>query len=114
MQWIIGIIASLFAVMVGLLGIERRKTRKEKEAKQEAQAEVSRLKVSGDIQQKAYVIKDDLTEKKQDVETEKTEVEKEVEAIQGEANELSEDVKKLAAKQSRRSRARADRRVSDD
>ena len=97
---------SLF-ILLSLLGIEKRKTKKENTARKKAETEVQRLTVVSKVQKQTDQVKDELAGKKKDLSREKDEVEKEIEDIpQEEVHELSPEIKKLAAAQYHRTHSR--------
>ena len=109
-QWIVG---GAFALILLLLGIEKGKTKKERKAKEKAEGERDTLQVIANVQQQADKIKDDLVLKQKGNEEDLEEVIQSIDEIPEEKEEeLSENVKKLAADQSARMRDRAGR-VSD-
>lgn len=104
LTWLIGGVITLFGIYVAYL--KRRAT------KAEGQTEKVQEELEGEyIKNKIYFstnkIKDDLAQDKATLRAEKEEVVQSVSKIEGE--ELSEDVKKLAAEQSARAAARAKR-----
>lgn len=60
MNIIIGIAGTLFALLLWLLGIERKKVSKERTAKEDAESERDRLRIRFSLEQKAGRIKDTL------------------------------------------------------
>lgn len=79
MNIIIGIAGALFALLLGLLGIERKKGSKERSAKEEAESERDRLRIQFSLEQEAGRIKDKLRLKQKGNEAELEEV---VQAVQ--------------------------------
>jgi len=107
MEYLIGIISALFAILLGLLGWEKRKTKKERSAREIAEAEVQQLTSVTKIMKQADQVKDDLENKTKALYQKKGESEKEIDEISEEKkHELSDDVKKLAAMQYHRSHTR--------
>ena len=114
MEFIIGVISALFAVLLGLIGLEKRKTKKENAAREKAETEVQRLTVVTNVQKQADQVKDELAGKKQDLAQKKAEVEEEIEEIpQEEMHELSPEIKKLATAQYHRTHSRYERVLDD-
>lgn len=109
-QWIIG---GAFAFVLLMFGIEKRKTKKATKRAEKAEGERDTLQVIANVQQQADKIKDDLVVKQRGNDEDLKEVIQSIEEIpEEEEEELSEDIKKLAADQSARMRDRAGR-VSD-
>ncbi|PKL21746.1 MAG: hypothetical protein CVV48_06495 [Spirochaetae bacterium HGW-Spirochaetae-4] len=79
MNIIIGIAGALFALLLGLLGIERKKVSKERTAKEEAESERDTLRIRFSLEQEAGRIKDTLHLKQKGNEAELEEV---VQAVQ--------------------------------
>ncbi|MGE0074127.1 MAG: hypothetical protein AB7S52_02785 [Sphaerochaetaceae bacterium] len=82
MNVIIGIATALFALLLGLLGIERRKVSKERTAKEEAESERDRLRIQFSLEQEAGRIKDTLRLKQKGNEVELGTVVKTVQDIE--------------------------------
>lgn len=102
-QWIltagVGLILLLF-------GIEKRKTAKATKRAEQAEDERDQLKVANKVYQDIDKIKDELAEKKAKLAREEKEVIQSISEIPEEKEEeLSDEVKKLAADQSARARA---------
>lgn len=70
MNIIIGIATALFALLLGLLGIERRKVSRERIAKEEAESERDRLQIQFSLEQEAGKIKDTILVKQKGNEAE--------------------------------------------
>lgn len=102
--WLISGIATLFGAYVVYL--KRRVTKAEGQA-EKVQEELEGEYIKNKIYSSTNKIKDDLAQDKATLRAEKEEVVQSVSKIEGE--ELSEDVKKLAAEQSARATARAKR-----
>jgi hypothetical protein len=103
------VFGGLFLVLLSLLGIEKKKAEKERKAREEAEAQRDRLRVMDTINRAADEIKDDLASKQRQVDEKQKGVIKSISDIPPEKEvPLSEDVKKMAADQSARARARAD------
>lgn len=109
-QWIIG---GAFAFVLLLFGIEKSKTKKATKRAEKAEGERDTLQVIANVQHQADKIKDDLVVKQHGNEEDLEEVIQSIDEIPEEEEvPLSDEIKKLAADQSARARARADR-VSD-
>ena len=110
LEVIMAIAGGLFVLLLSLLGIESGKTKRERKAKEKAEAERDTLKVVAKVQQQADKIKDDLVLKQKGNEEDLKEVIQSIEEIPEEKEvPLSEETKKLAADQSARANARANR-----
>lgn len=108
------VLGGLFALLLSLLGIEKVKTKKERKAKEKAEEERDKLKVQTKVQETADQIKDDLAKKKAENRKAEEEVIHDLEEIPEEKEvPLSEEVKKMAADQSARARARAEQLQND-
>ncbi len=113
LEVILAVAGGAFVLLLSLLKIERGKTAKEKKARKVAETERDTLKVKTAVQETVDKIKDDLAGKQKDSGQEREEVIQSIEEIpEKEEVPLSDKVKKLAADQSDRARARA-KRVSD-
>ncbi len=107
MGYIFTFIGVIFVILLLMLRVEKRKTSKERMAREQVEEERDKLKVITTIQKQADEIKDDLVIKKEDNYQDKKEVEVEIEEIPEERKEeLSDEVKKLAADQYKRANAR--------
>ena len=112
-ETILAVAGGVFALLLFLLKIEKSKTAKEKKARKVAETERDTLKVKTAVQETVDKIKDDLVGKQKDSGKAREEVIQSIEEIpEKEEVPLSDKVKKLAADQSDRARARA-KRVSD-
>lgn len=112
-ETILAVAGGAFALLLFLLKIEKGKTAKEKKARKVAETERDTLMVKTAVQETADQIKDDLAGKQKQTSKEKEEVIQSIEEIpEKEEVPLSDKVKKLAADQSDRARARA-KRVPD-
>jgi gas vesicle protein len=113
-ETILAVAGGAFALLLFLLKIEKGKTAKEKKARKVAETERDTLRVKTAVQETADQIKDDLASKQKQTGKEKEEVIKSIGEIPEEKEEeLSEDIKKLAADQSTRARDRAKRLQND-
>ena len=102
-QWTIG---AIFAVLLVLFGIERRKTAKAEKRATKAEDKAAKLEVVIGVQHTANTVKDDLAKDKATLSKEKEEVIQSISDIPEKKEvELSEEVKKLAADQSARADA---------
>lgn len=109
-RWILLAIAAIFG---GGFLFEKAKASKATKRAEKAEGERDTLQVIANVQQQADKIKDDLVVKQHGNDEDLEEVIKSIDEIPEEKEvPLSEDIKKLAADQSARARARADR-VSD-
>ena len=82
MNIIIGIAGTLFALLLWLLGIERKKVSRERTAKEEAESERDRLRIRFSLEQEAGRIKDKLRLKQKGNEAELETVVKTVQDIE--------------------------------
>ncbi|MEA5031998.1 MAG: hypothetical protein VB025_07590 [Sphaerochaeta sp.] len=106
-QWIVG---GAFAFVLILFGLEKGKTKKATKRAEKAEAERDTIKIVSKVQQQADKIKDDLVLKQKGNEEDLKEVIQSIDSIPEEKEvPLSEEIKKLAADQSARARARANR-----
>lgn len=107
MKVLISIIGVVFVFLLSLLKIERKKTSKERLAREKAEKERDELKVITTIQKQADQIKDDLVLLKEKNNRDKKEIEENLQEIpEDEKEELSDEVKKMAADQYFRAHAR--------
>lgn len=105
--WILGALVALFG---GGFLLEQRKAKKAEKAKKEAEAERDKAKLQVKLEQAASQVKDELAVKKAELARESKEVIQSVESIpESKEVELSDEEKQLAADQSARAHARADR-----
>lgn len=102
-QWTIG---AIFAVLLVLFSIERRKTAKAEKRATKAEDKAAKLEVVIGVQHTANTVKDDLAKDKATLSKEKEEVIQSISDIPEKKEvELSEEVKKIAAAQSARANA---------
>ncbi len=99
------IVAGVIMLLLSALGIEKNKTKKERNAKEEAEAERDRLHFVVEVQEEVDKIKDELVAKKEQVANDLVEAEEEIKDAKG--VELSEEVKKAASNQFDRMRDRS-------
>ncbi len=110
-RWILLAIA---AILGGGFLLEKRKTKKVTKRAEKAEEERDTLKVVSSIQHQADKIKDNLVVKQKGNEEDLKEVIQSIDKIPEEKEEeLSEETKELAADQSARARARAERLQND-
>jgi len=110
-QWILLAIAAVFGLA---FGVQKAKATKATKAKEKAEEERDKLKIVNTLQKDADEIKDELAKKKAENQKAKEEVIHDLEEIPEEKEvPLSEDIKKLAADQYDRARARAERLQND-
>lgn len=113
LEVILAVAGGAFVLLLSLLKIERGKTAKEQKARKVAETERDTLRVKTAVQETVDKIKDDLAGKQKDSGKAREEVIQSIEEIpEKEEVPLSDKVKKLAADQSDRARARA-KRVPD-
>ena len=111
LQWILLAIAAVFGLA---FGVQKAKATKATKAKEKAEEERDKLKIVNTLHKDADEIKNDLVKKKAENASNKEEVIHDLEEIPEEKEEeLSEDIKKLAADQYARARARAERLQND-
>ena len=107
MKIIMAIITIIIVGLLTLLRIEKRKTSRERLAREKAEKERDKLKVITTIQKQSDQIKDDLVILKEKNNQDKKEIEEEIQEIpKEEKEELSDEVKKMAADQYNRAHAR--------
>lgn len=107
-EMIYTVLGGLVLLLLSLLGWEKKKTKKEQTAKERAETEVSKLKLSNTVQQQANEIKNELAARQKENAQEQEAVEAEIDEIPEEnKEELSDEVKKLAADQYHRTHAHA-------
>lgn len=99
------IVAGVIMLLLSALGIEKNKTKKERNAKEEAEVERDRLHFVVEVQEEVDKIKDELVTKKEQVADDLVEAEEEIKDAKG--VELSEEVKKAASNQFDRMRDRS-------
>jgi Flp pilus assembly protein TadB len=99
------IVAGVIMLLLSALGIEKNKTKKERNAKEEAEAERDRLHFVVEVQEEVDKIKDELVTKKEQVADDLEEAKGEIKDVKG--VELSEEVKKAASNQFDRMRDRS-------
>ena len=110
-RWILLAIAAIFGIS---FGVQKAKANKAVKAKEKAEEERDKLRIVNDLQKEADEIKDELAKKKAENQKAKEEVIHDLEEILEEKEvPLSEDIKKLAADQYARARARAERLQND-
>lgn len=99
------IVAGVIMLLLSALGIEKNKTKRERNAKEEAEAERDRLHFVVEVQEEVDKIKDELVTKKEQVADDLEEAKGEIKDVKG--VELSEEVKKAASNQFDRMRDRS-------
>lgn len=99
------IVAGVIMLLLSALGIEKNKTKKERNAKEEAEVERDRLHFVVEVQEEVDKIKDELVTKKEQVADDLEEAKGEIKDVKG--VELSEEVKKAASNQFDRMRDRS-------